>query len=57
MKIKVTNVLRGKERKNRYAKLNKGRKRRFIHIKGSFKGKWTVGKAKKRINVEKIIIN
>ena len=25
MKIKVTNMLRGKERKNRYAKLNKGR--------------------------------
>ena len=25
MKIKQTNVLRGKERKNRYAKLNRGR--------------------------------
>ena len=25
MKTKVTNVLRGKERKNRYAKLNRGR--------------------------------
>ena len=31
------NILRGKERmerkKNRYAKLNRGRKRRFIYIK------------------------
>ena len=35
MKIKLTNMLRGKEkrkRKNRYAKLNRGRKRRFIYI-------------------------
>ena len=36
MKIKLSNVLRGKERKerkNRYAKLNRGRSRRFIYIK------------------------
>ena len=36
MKIKLTNMLRGKDRKkrkNRYAKLNTGRKRRFIYIK------------------------
>jgi len=36
MKIKLTNMLRGKERKKRksiYAKLNRGRKRRFIYIK------------------------
>ena len=36
MKTKLTNTLRGKERKkrkNRYAKLNRGR-RRFIYIKG-----------------------
>ena len=36
MKIKVTNMLIGKEtneRKNRYAKLNRGRYRRFIYIK------------------------
>ena len=37
MKIKLTNTLRGKERKkkrkNRYAKLNRGRERRFIYIK------------------------
>ena len=36
MKIKVTNLLRGKERKkrkNRYAKLNRGRQRIFIYNK------------------------
>ena len=36
MKTKLTNMLRGKERKkrkNRYAKLNRGRYRRFIYIK------------------------
>ena len=36
MKMKLTNMLRGKERnkrKNRYAKLNRARKRRFIYIK------------------------
>ena len=36
MKTKLTNMLRGKERKkrkNRYAKLNRGRLRRFIYIK------------------------
>jgi len=36
MKRKLTNMLRGKERKerkNRYAKLSKGRSRRFIYIK------------------------
>ena len=35
-KRKLTNMLRGKERKkrkNRYAKLNTGRRRRFIYIK------------------------
>ena len=34
MKIKLTNMLRGKERKgkNSYAKLNRGRLRRFIYI-------------------------
>ena len=31
MKTKLTNMLREKERKNRYAKLNKGRLRRHIH--------------------------
>ena len=36
MKTKVTNILRVMERnkrKNRYAKLNRARKRRFIYIK------------------------
>ena len=33
MKTKLTNMLRRKERKKRYAKLNTGRKRRFIYIK------------------------
>ena len=39
MKTNLTNMLRGKERKkikkrkNRYAKLNRGRWRRFIYIK------------------------
>ena len=58
MKIRLPNVLlkRGerKERKNRYAKLN--RQRRFIPLKVNCKGKRTVGKANEGINVEKIII-
>ena len=36
VKTKLTNMLRGKERKkikNRYAKLNRGRWKRFIYIK------------------------
>ena len=33
MKTKLTNMLRGKERKNRYAMLNRGRWWRFIYIK------------------------
>ena len=37
MKTKLTDMLRGKEkrkeRKNRYAKLNRGRWKRFIYIK------------------------
>ena len=38
MKIKLTNMLRGKERKNRYAKLNRGRWKRFIYIKDQLQG-------------------
>ena len=53
LKRKLTNMLRGKERKNRYAQLNRGRWRRFIYIKIKCKGKRTVGKANKGINVEK----
>ena len=61
MRTKLKNRFRGKEgkkrkRKNRYVKLNRGRWRRFIYIKYYLKGgKKTVGKANKRINVEKII--
>ena len=56
MKIKLTNKLGGKEwkkRKNRYAKLNRGGWRRFIYIKINCKGKRTVGKTNKGINIEK----
>ena len=58
MKIKLTNMLRGKEKKNRYAKLSRSRSRRFIYIlKINCIGKRTVGKASKVINVEKIIVS
>ena len=43
---------KGKERQNKYAKLNRYRRRRFIYI--NCKVKRTVGKANKGINVEKI---
>ena len=52
-------MLRGKERnkrKNRYAKLNRGNKEYLYTLKINCKGKRTVGKAKKGINVEKITI-
>ena len=45
-------MLRGKERKNRYAKLNRSRGR-FIYIKINCKGKRPVEKENKGINVEK----
>ena len=54
MKIKLTNMLRGKKRKNRYAKLEVDKKTYTLKI--NCKGKRTVGKANKGINVEKIII-
>ena len=47
-------MLRGKERKKRYAKLNRGREEDLYTLKINFKGKRTVGKAKKGLNVEKI---
>ena len=50
MKIKLTNMLRGKERKkrkNRYAKLNRSRKEDLYILKINCKGKRTIGKAKK----------
>ena len=37
MKTKLQNMLRGKKRKNRYAKLNRGRWRKFIYIKDVYK--------------------
>ena len=46
-------MLRGKERKNRYAKLNRGRQRYLYTLNINCKGKRTVGKANKRIIVEK----
>ena len=57
MKTKLANMLKRKERKKEkkgYAKLNRYRWRRFIHIKDSLQGKRTEGKANKGINVEKI---
>jgi len=56
MKTKLTNMLGRKEwkkRKNRYSKLNRGRWRRFIYIKINCKGKRTVRKTNKEINIEK----
>ena len=53
-KVKLTNILRGKERKNRYAKLEVDKKTYTLKI--NCKGKRTAGKANKGINVEKIII-
>ena len=46
MKTKLPNMLRGKERKKRYAELNRGRWRDIYTLKVNFKGKRTVGKAK-----------
>ena len=57
MKIKLTNMLRGKERKKRktrYAKLIEVDKEGLYTLKINCKGKTTVGKANKEINVEKI---
>ena len=42
-----------KERKNRYAKLNRGRQTDLYSLKFNCKGKRTVGKANKGISVEK----
>jgi len=55
VKTKLTSMLRGKERKQaRYAKLNRGRRRRFIYIKVQLQGEKSSRKGKQRINVEKI---
>ena len=52
---KTKKYVERKGKQDRYAKLNRGKWRRFIYIKINCKGKRTVGKANKRINVEKII--
>ena len=39
MKTKLTNMLKGKERKNTHAKLNRGRRRSFMHLKDELQGK------------------
>ena len=60
MKIKLTNMLRGNERKKRKKEQLckvKYRKIKKIMLKINCKGKRTVGKANKRINVEKVIID
>ena len=57
VKTKLTNMLSGKERKkrkNRYAKLEVDKDDLYT-LKINCKGKRTVGKANKGINVEKII--
>ena len=51
MKIKLRNMLRGKERKkrkNRHAKLNGGRYRRFIYFKNKLQGEKNRRKSKQR---------
>ena len=57
-KTKLINMLKGKERnirKNGYAKLNRGRWRRYIYtLKINCNWKRIVGKANKGINVENI---
>ena len=50
---KTKKYVERKGKQDRYAKLNRGKWRRFIYIKINCKGKRTVGKAKKGISVEK----
>ena len=52
-KIKLTNTLRGKERKNRYAIYIEVDKEYLYTLKINCKGKRTAGKANKGINVGK----
>ena len=53
MKIKLTNILRGK-RKKKKEQIRKVKGKEDLHmLKYNCKGKGTVGKAKKGINVEK----
>jgi len=48
MKTKLTNMLRGKARKNTYAKLNRGRWRSFIYFKDELQGKRNSKEGKQR---------
>ena len=52
VKTKPTNMLRGKERKNGFVKLEVDEEH-LCTLKINCKGERTVGKANKRINVEK----
>ena len=59
MKIKQTDILRGRERKerrNRHAKLNTGRVRRFVYIKDLLQGEKNSRKGKQRNTCRKNII-
>ena len=59
MKIILTNMLRGKERKkrkNRHAMLNRGRWRRLMYTKDSLKGEKNIRKGKQRNKCRKNII-
>ena len=57
MKIKLTSMLRGKKRKEeQIRKVKQLDKEDLYTLKVNCKGKRTVGKANKGINVEKIII-
>ena len=56
MKIKLTNMLKGKERmKEQICRVKQGQIKKGV-VKINCKGKRTVGKANKRIDIEEIII-
>ena len=54
--MKITNIWREKERKNRYAEFDRGRKIRYIYIKDYLQSEKNSRERKKGINVGKIII-
>ena len=54
MKIKLTNILRRKERKNGYESYTEVDEEDLYTLKINCKGERIVGKANKGINVEKI---
>ena len=54
MKTKLTNIVRGrKERKNRCAKLNRGRQGRFVYVKDLLQREENSRKSKQRNNCRK----